>query len=178
MKNVFARNALLGIMLACTALAADSDKETVVGISVQQIHADQSQLQDGQHISSGQPTSETLALIANAGYVAVVDMRTADEDRGFDEENEVVDLGMTYVSIPVGGKYDISFAKAAELDRVLAELDGPVLLHCASGNRVGALLALRAKQNGASSEDALDIGRQAGLTRLAPIVEERLAEHE
>jgi len=50
MKFVFAGNALLGIMMACTALAADSDEETVVSISVQQIHADQSQLQDGQHI--------------------------------------------------------------------------------------------------------------------------------
>jgi uncharacterized protein (TIGR01244 family) len=167
---------MLAILLAGAALAADKENKSVVSLTVQQINSDQSQLQGQQYVSSGQPTSETLALVAEAGFVAVVDMRTAEENRGIDEEREASELGMAYVSIPVGGPDDVSFENAAELDRVLAELDGPVLLHCASGNRVGALFALRAKLNGASNEDALIIGRQAGLTGLESVVEGRLAE--
>jgi hypothetical protein len=49
------------------------------------------------------------------------------------------------------------------------------MVHCASGNRVGALLALRANRlEGASPEDALELGLDAGLTRLEPAVREAL----
>ena len=59
------------------------------------------------------------------------------------------------------------------------EDDGEVLLHCASGNRVGALLALAAVQvDGASPEAALTLGRAAGLKSLEPVVMERLAKPE
>jgi hypothetical protein len=50
------------------------------------------------------------------------------------------------------------------------------LLHCGSGNRVGALLALRESQDGADDESALEYGRSAGLTKLEPVVIKRLEE--
>ena len=49
-------------------------------------------------------------------------------------------------------------------------------MHCGSGNRAGALLALREKLNGAENGAALEFGREAGLTRLEPVVIERLEE--
>ena len=43
----------------------------------------------------------------------------------------------------------------------------PAMVHCASGNRVGAMLALKAAWiDGASPEEALQLGVDAGLTRL------------
>ena len=69
-----------------------------------------------------------------------------------------------------------SFEKANELDRILAEIDGPVMIHCGSGNRVGALMSLRASINGADDETAVEAGKQTGLTRLEPTVRERLQE--
>ncbi|SVE15895.1 uncharacterized protein METZ01_LOCUS468749, partial [marine metagenome] len=45
-----------------------------------------------------------------------------------------------------------------------------------SGNRVGGLLALSASARGASQEDALVIGRKAGLTSLEAVVKERISE--
>ena len=59
---------------------------------------------------------------------------------------------------------------------MLESYDGPVLIHCASSNRVGALLALRESLRGASDEEALEFGKQAGMTRLEPLVKERLAD--
>ena len=50
-----------------------------------------------------------------------------------------------------------------------------MLLHCASGNRVGALLALMAyHEEGVSRRQALDVGRAAGLGALESEVDQRL----
>ena len=119
---------------------------------------------------------ETLAIAREAGFVAVIDLRGEEEDRGIDEVAAVEALGMRYVSLPVHGADDVTFENAEELDRLLGEFDGPVLVHCASGNRVGALVALRASAAGASDAEALAAGKAAGLTRLEPAVAERLAE--
>jgi uncharacterized protein (TIGR01244 family) len=128
--------------------------------------------------SAGQPDESQFKLVADAGYVAVIDMRGAGEDRGLDEAALLVKLDMDYVELPLSSADAISMENAAKLDQILAEYDGPVLLHCGSGNRVGALLALRESLNGASDEAALAYGRSAGMTGLEPVVRARLAEQD
>ena len=125
--------------------------------------------------SAGQPDKAALEVFADSGYATVIDMRGRDEDRGFEEAAFVEELGLHYVAFPIESEDDISFAKARQLDELLRVNPGPVLVHCASGNRVGALLALRASLNGADDEDALRLGRDGGLTRLEVVVRERLA---
>ena len=52
----------------------------------------------------------------------------------------------------------------------------PVLLHCGSGNRVGALLALAAFHvDGRPADAALQYGLDSGLTRLEPVVRDHLS---
>jgi protein tyrosine phosphatase (PTP) superfamily phosphohydrolase (DUF442 family) len=126
--------------------------------------------------TAGQPSAEALAAVAAAGYKSVIDLRGPTEDRGFDEQGTVEKLGMSYVSLPVEGAAGVTYANADALDRLLADLPKPVLLHCSTSNRVGALLALRAKQDGAGSEAALDFGTKNGLVSLKPAVEQKLAE--
>ena len=77
-------------------------------------------------------------------------------------------------SSAIVGSDAINFDNARALDALLAERDGPVLVHCGSGNRVGALLALRKSLEGADDDAALEYGRSAGLGRLEPVVKERL----
>ena len=125
--------------------------------------------------SAGQPDKAALEVFADSGYVTVIDMRGRDEARGFEEAAFVEELGLQYVAFPIESEDDISFAKARQLDELLRENPGPVLVHCASGNRVGALLALRASIHGADDEEALRLGREGGLTRLEVVVRERLA---
>ena len=124
---------------------------------------------------AGQPDAATLKVFAENGYAAVIDLRTVGEDRGLDEPAVVEGLGMKYVAMPIG-REGITFENAAALDKLLAEFDEPVLLHCGSSNRVGALLALRASLDGASDAEALDIGRRAGLSSLEPSVRQALGE--
>ena len=122
---------------------------------------------------AGQPDAATLKVFAENGYAAVIDLRTAGEDRGLDEQAVVEELGMTYVAMPIG-RQGITFENAEALDKLLAEFDEPVLLHCGSSNRVGALLALRASLKGADDDEALQLGRKAGMTSLEPAVRDAL----
>ncbi len=122
---------------------------------------------------AGQPDAAMFKVFADNGYAAVIDLRTVGEDRGLDEPAVVEELGMTYVAMPIGRK-GITFENAQALDELLADFDEPVLLHCGSSNRVGALLALRASMQGADDETALDIGRKAGLIKLEPAVRDAL----
>jgi uncharacterized protein (TIGR01244 family) len=116
--------------------------------------------------TGGQPTAEQLQQAATAGITTVIDLRQPTEDRGFDETATAASLGLHYVRIPVGGAAGLTPAKVQALQAALAQANGPVLLHCASGNRVGALLALMKAQQGASTEQALQFGREAGMTSL------------
>ena len=115
--------------------------------------------------SAGQPDEAALRIFSESGYVAVIDMRTPGEDRGLDEPATVTGLGMEYLAFPIDSG-DITLDKARELDELLAQYDEPVLVHCASANRVGALLALREYLASGDAEKALQTGREGGMTRL------------
>ncbi len=128
--------------------------------------------------AAGQPDKAALEVFTDAGYATVIDMRAEDEDRGFEEAAFVEELGMHYVAFPIDSEDDVSFDKARQLEELLQQYPGPVLVHCASSNRVGALLALRASLHGADDEQALALGREGGLTRLEGLVKKRLAEGE
>ena len=123
---------------------------------------------------AGQPDEDAFKVFADSGYAAIIDLRTDREDRGLDEQVVVESLGMDYVSLPIGSD-GISFENARALDELLSGYDKPVLVHCASGNRVGALLALRASLNGAGDAAALEVGKKGGLTALEPQVREILS---
>jgi uncharacterized protein (TIGR01244 family) len=128
--------------------------------------------------SAGQPDREALAELADEGYVTVIDLRGENEDRGFDEAEAVEELGMRYVSLPVIGPDDVNYENAAALDSLIRDASGPVLIHCGSGNRVGALLSLRQRLIGDDAETALAIGLAAGLSSqvMKDTVASRLAE--
>ena len=125
--------------------------------------------------SAGQPDEAALEVFADAGYATVIDLRGEGEDRGFDEAAVVEGLGLHYVALPIENSDAVSFENARKLDELLQQYPGPVLVHCGSGNRVGALLALRASLGGADDDSALALGREGGLTGLESLVQERLA---
>lgn len=120
-------------------------------------------------ITAGQPSAQQLRDAAANGVTTVIDLRRADEDRGYDEAALAEQLGLRYVRLPIAGAGDITEANARTLDRLLKQDSGKTLLHCASSNRAGALLSLiEARVNGAAMDDALKFGRDAGMTSLEP----------
>ena len=126
--------------------------------------------------AGGQPTTADLARLQAQGVHTVIDLRGEAENRGYDEAAAARHLGLTYVALPIAGADAITPANAAALRALLDEHGDGVLLHCASGNRVGALLALDGLRAGQPREQALALGRKAGLTSLEPAVVEKMDE--
>ena len=125
--------------------------------------------------TGGQPTPEQLDALAAQGVRTVIDLRPDSEDHGYDEARAAKQRKLRYVQLPIAGPQDLTPANAAALKRLLDDSNGGVLLHCASGNRAGALLALMAAQEERlPAQQALELGKAAGMKSLAPIVAEKL----
>ena len=123
--------------------------------------------------SAGQPTEAELAALAHKGVRCVINLRHPSEVTAYDEAKVVTTLGMRYAVIPVTGAQDLTQETIATFSRELTEARsrGPVLVHCGSANRVGAVIALeQAWVQRLSTADALAAGRAAGLAGLEPAV--------
>lgn len=115
-------------------------------------------------ISAGQPRGPEWARLREAGVETVVDIREPWEPRGHDEAEAVESAGLRYVSIPLGhGR--IADETFEQIRAVLRDRgDAPIVVHCASGNRVGAaLLPWWLLDEGLSEDEALQAAVDAGL---------------
>ena len=121
-------------------------------------------------VTAGQPSEAQLQAAAREGVRTVINLRPAGEFNEYDEAAAVAAAGMTYLVIPVAGPDDINAGNAKQLDDAL---DGgtPALVHCASSNRVGALMAYRARYlHNEPAESALQIGLDTGLNPSSPLL--------
>lgn len=107
------------------------------------------------------PDAEALAAHARAGGTLVIDLRTPSEGLA-EEAVRAASLGLEYVNLPVG-RAAASQVVIERVDRLIAEADGAVLLHCGSGNRAGEVLARHLLRRGVPRAEALDRARRAGL---------------
>lgn len=124
--------------------------------------------------TAGQPRADQLRALAAAGYRAVLDLRAPGEPRGYDEAAVARDAGLRYENVPV----TTPAVGDGDFDRVRAflsdESNVPVLVHCASANRVGALLLpYLVLDLGHSLDDALPAAQRIGL-RSAELAEAAL----
>jgi len=126
----------------------------------------------------GQPSREQLEAIHFAGYRTVVNLRP-DSELGDEGEQAVVEgMGMKFVSIPVAGPAGLTEANARALGRTLAERDAlPAVVHCSTGQRVAALLGLKAfVVDRLSPAAAIALAKSLGLTTLETALRKRIAE--
>ncbi len=125
--------------------------------------------------TGGRPQPRDLEAAQAKGVRRVINLCPHSEDPGYDEPALVAKLGMEYVNIPIAGPADLTRDNARKLAEALAGGQGAMLVHCASGNRVGALFALKAHYlDGRSIEDALADGRAHGLRAMEPAVRQLL----
>lgn len=128
-------------------------------------------------VFGGQPTEDQLRELAASGY-SVVNLRMPDEDAGFSETDLVEQLGVDYFGIPVNGAALEDAETYQRFYRAMDEAERPTLVHCASGNRVGALYyAYLVERGGKEPDEALEIARANGLRSdaLAEAVTQHLA---
>lgn len=119
---------------------------------------------------AGRPTPEAMLELAALGFRTVINLATPTEP-GVKEEEEVVrSLGLRYVSVPVTPQ-SFSPADVEAVEKVLDDPAAlPILLHCGSSNRVGAVLAVIEVRKGRALDEAIEEGRKAGLSS-APMIE-------
>ncbi|WP_163935086.1 sulfur transferase domain-containing protein [Paraferrimonas sp. SM1919] len=128
-------------------------------------------------VSGGQPTKGDLTQLKQQGYKHVINLRSEGE-QDWDEGQYVQSLGMNYHSLPIAGKDAINLENAKALNKLLAKMqDDKTIVHCGSGNRIGALVAIHAaKVEGLTVDEALAKGKAWGMTRLEPLVKQKLTE--
>ena len=126
--------------------------------------------------SAAQPTDEQFKQLSQAKVKHVINLRAANE-QDWDEGALVNSLGMNYHAIEIAGAEDVNIDNAKRLASLLEQLKGEsVIVHCASSNRVGALMAISAHQQGADIESAIETGKQWGMASLEPIVREVISD--
>ena len=127
-------------------------------------------------LTGGTPSDEQLRQAKAVGYRAVIDLRSAKEAGAAPTLALARSLGMTAISIPVDGPRGVTEENARALARELAVADNlPVIIFCVSGNRAGALLALKTFYvDGKGAAESLEFGVRAGLTGLEPFVRKML----
>ncbi len=130
---------------------------------------------DNDIITSAQPTPAQFSKLADAGVHTVINLRAPGEKGEWDEAAKAKEMGLNYVNIPVSGAKDLTRQKVELFNDVLRKEQFPFLVHCSSSNRVGAMMALRAYWfQGKSAEQALAIGKKAGLTHLEDAVRAKM----
>ncbi|GAB3037288.1 hypothetical protein GCM10027285_21120 [Oleiagrimonas citrea] len=127
-------------------------------------------------MASGALDAADMPTLRQAGVKEIISLRTPEETPGFDEAKVVRSAGMTYRNLPIHGAKGLTRANVERFDALLRQAgDKITLVHCASSNRVGAMIALRAAWlQHKSPAEALAEGQRWGLKSLASAVRARL----
>jgi len=121
---------------------------------------------DARFATGGQPLDGAYAKAAASGFHSVLSLRTAEEGVDLARERALVErAGMRYVNIPVVSRAPRA-EQADEFIRVARQAaNQPMLVTCASANRVGAFMMIyRVLEQGWSEDQALDEAVRIGLT--------------
>ncbi|MCW8878101.1 MAG: protein tyrosine phosphatase family protein [Kangiellaceae bacterium] len=118
-------------------------------------------------ITGGQPTSKQIEQLRQLGVKNIINLRGEDEFYKFDEKVEVESKGLNYVNLQIIGKAGVTIENAKLFAEIMSKQQGKTFVHCASGNRVGAMFALsHALNEGKSLEEAIEFGEKAGMRSL------------
>ena len=151
MKTLY-RILLLSMIFTSAANAAESalNIQAISAAEINNFRAPESDV-----LSAGQPTAEQFKIMADLGVKHVINLRTPGD----------------------GG---INYDNSRSLQKLLDEFgDEGVVVHCATGNRVGALISLSVFEEGGSLDNSIQEGSRWGMTseRLQQVVRETLSEN-
>ncbi len=166
--------AALILVLAACAGTSSLDMGVLNGAEINNFRAPEAEV-----LSTGQPTADQLRVMASAGVKHIINLRGLGEDAGFNEQAMVESLGMTYHNIPVSvGDGGLNADNAQSLQSLLADFEGDgVVVHCATGNRVGALISISEYADSNNIDNAITEGARWGMTseRLQSVVRASLS---
>ncbi len=114
-------------------------------------------------VGGGPPTESALEYAARHGFKTVIDLRLPEEGTA-ETQAQAEALGLEYHSVRVTPR-TLGMWQADEIAEILRRpKNRPAILHCGSGNRVGAVWALYSyKYRNMKPDGALEEGTRAGL---------------
>ena len=121
---------------------------------------------DGSFTTGAQPTEQAYSKIAASGFKSVLSLRSANEGVDLARERSIVQKrNLRYFNIPVDSSAPRP-EQAEEFLRLVKEKSNhPMLINCASANRVGAFMMIyRVLEQGWSEDKALDEAVKIGTS--------------
>lgn len=113
---------------------------------------------------ASQPQESDFQIAKDTGVKTIINMRHPQEMTDFDEEATVTALGLEYINLPWAKPEELTdevFDRAREL---LNTSEKPILLHCSSANRVGAVwIPWRVLEGRIDMEDAVEEAKAIGM---------------
>lgn len=111
--------------------------------------------------TAGLLSEGSVQELAEQGFRTIIDLRT--EAEGILAEKQAVEAaGMRYINIQVTSA-GINDEQLATFTAAIEQAAAPVLLHCASGNRAGAMWTAYRLSKGIAPDIAFEEGRTAGM---------------
>ncbi|MCA9297830.1 MAG: hypothetical protein KDA28_02120 [Phycisphaerales bacterium] len=118
----------------------------------------------GEFTLSSQPAPADFELLCDQGVRTVINQRNVGEVTAFDEQEIVTSLGMDDANPGFGGAVPLTDEIIDETRNLLRTAERPILMHCASANRTGAIwYAYRTLDDGLDEDAALAEAKAVGL---------------
>jgi uncharacterized protein (TIGR01244 family) len=112
---------------------------------------------------AAQPGADDLRIAREHGIRTILNLRKPEE-LPFDERAAAAELGLTYVHVPWNGPEELTDEVFAQGRELLNTMERPVLFHCGSANRVGAMwIPWRVLDGGLTVDEALAEAKTIGL---------------
>lgn len=159
---------ILSLSMFISLQAQEDQKEA----AVQNIEAFDNLYYFQHYYVSGQPSLDAFKWLRGQGVKKVVNLRSEWENEdftasSFNEQSEVEELGMKYLSVPVEGRAGYSPENLAAMAAFIDHSE-PVLIHCGgAGRATNFLMAFLVKYQGYTLDEAVDIGQE--MTFFMPL---------
>jgi len=111
--------------------------------------------------TSGALDASAIQELVKHDFRTIIDLRTEQEGTNT-ERLAIKKVDMEYFNIPVT-REGIDESQLATFKEVLAQSTAPILLHCSTGNRAGAMWTVYRLSEGISPDQAFKEGRAAGM---------------
>ncbi len=125
---------------------------------------------------ASRPEAADIEQAQKGGVVTVINMMHRSEHPGFDEAALVKSLGLNYHNPAWNGPDELTDDLINEMRELLRTAPRPMLVHCSSANRVGAMwMAYRAVDEGLDVEAAAAEAKVVGLK--SPVYEQKIRDY-
>ena len=169
-KRIMCATTMMSVLFTVVALAQQPKSEKLVKME-ESLKGDVPRLLciDEKIATAGQPKDAAITQLAANGFRSVLNQRTASDDIDLKREQELIEkAGMKYVGIPFTPANPEAGVVDAFIKAVKDPSNHPMLIHCGSANRVGALFMIyRVVDQGWTEDKAMEEAVQIGLTNPA-----------